>query len=293
VVGGPDDGGGDEGQAVADGGSFSSEAGAGRSGLTVSVSPTSAAVCPGECVTLTASASGGVAPYSYTWSSAAGTGAAVRVCPRSTTTYMVATTDSSGHAGDLVQSSLTGTGHVAVTVSTACADGAVATLPDAGECAGGATDITTTGTTLPQSLTIDVKGSVRYFANGTDLPAGMYRVAYVDGCLEFGAEASGYYWTINDPGVYSGQQSTIISDPGSCVLVGGSSMALIGALPGETSTGLQAYASCVAASKSAAPLDFQFSSGKLGIYVNDSLTADNIGGEGQCGVSPTWQLSAL
>jgi hypothetical protein len=64
-------------------------------------------------------------------------------------------------------------------------------------------------------------------------------------------------------------------------------MALIGALPGETSTGLQTYAACVAASQSAVPFDFQFSGGKLGIYVNDSLTADNIGGEGQCGVSPT------
>jgi hypothetical protein len=118
-------------------------------------------------------------------------------------------------------------------------------------------------------------------------------VTFVDGCLEFGSEVGGYYWTINDPGVYSGQQSTIITDPGSCVLVGGSSMALVGALPGETSTGLPSYAACVTASKAVAPLDFQFAGGKLGIYVNDSLTADNIGGEGQCGVSPTWQLSTL
>jgi hypothetical protein len=94
-----------------DGGSFSSDGGASRGGLAVSVSPASPVVCPGECVTLTASAAGGVSPYSYSWSAAAGTSASVRVCPKSTTTYAIATTDSSGHAGDLVQSSLTGTGH--------------------------------------------------------------------------------------------------------------------------------------------------------------------------------------
>ena len=56
-------------------------------------------ICPGGSATLTASSSGGAAPYSFTWSSGIGTGAVKTVNPAVTTTYTVTVTDASGCTG--------------------------------------------------------------------------------------------------------------------------------------------------------------------------------------------------
>lgn len=67
--------------------------------VTVSCGPTIAVagetVCTGNCKTLTATTSGGTAPYAYSWSSGA-TGPTFSACPTATTTYTVKATDNTG-----------------------------------------------------------------------------------------------------------------------------------------------------------------------------------------------------
>ena len=56
-------------------------------------------VCIGNSAVLTASASGGVAPYSYMWNQYLGTGVTKTVIPPATTTYVVTVTSTSGCTG--------------------------------------------------------------------------------------------------------------------------------------------------------------------------------------------------
>lgn len=53
-------------------------------------------ICPGDNVTLTASASGGTPGYTYTWDGGAGTGATYNVAPTDTSTYSVIAEDQNG-----------------------------------------------------------------------------------------------------------------------------------------------------------------------------------------------------
>lgn len=50
---------------------------------------------PAQCATLSGSAAGGLAPYTYAWSTGATT-ASINVCPSTTTTYTLTTTDALG-----------------------------------------------------------------------------------------------------------------------------------------------------------------------------------------------------
>jgi hypothetical protein len=93
----------------------------GAQSLRVSTSPAAPAVCAGECVTLSAQASGGKAPYSYQWSDGvASDGGSATVCPTATTTYSVTATDSSGHVGELGSPSAKATASATVPVAPAC-----------------------------------------------------------------------------------------------------------------------------------------------------------------------------
>jgi hypothetical protein len=54
------------------------------------------------------------------------------------------------------------------------------------------------------------------------------------------------------------------------------------------------YADCVAANRAMdTPVDFDFAGGKLGVFNEDRFPNDDLGGESDGGVSPTWKLSAL
>ncbi len=63
--------------------------------LAASAGP-SVGICSGGNTTLTASATGGVAPYTFSWSSGLGTGASKTVNPSTTTTYTVTVTSANG-----------------------------------------------------------------------------------------------------------------------------------------------------------------------------------------------------
>ena len=114
-----------------EGGSFQQGGDAGASGLVVAVTPASSVLCPGNCADLSASASGGTAPYTYQWDQGLGDGPAQHVCPTATTTYTVTATDSSGHTGELTQGGATQTAPATVTIAASCSDAGVP-LDDAG-----------------------------------------------------------------------------------------------------------------------------------------------------------------
>jgi hypothetical protein len=113
-------------------------------------------------------------------------------------------------------------------------------------------------------LTVDVPGaSVRYFAGGAALPAGRYRLAYVDGCNSYGI---GVGWAVH------GARS--ILGVFSCSLIGDDGNAF------AFTPGTELY----------------FAGGKLGILRDGGgvLGAiDDLGGEYEGGRSPTFRLSLL
>jgi gliding motility-associated-like protein len=67
----------------------------------IDVEATGGEVCPGECTTVSASASNGVEPYTYTWSGGLPSGPGPHpVCPSATTTYTVTVVDANGDTDD-------------------------------------------------------------------------------------------------------------------------------------------------------------------------------------------------
>lgn len=54
-------------------------------------------ICLGECFTLTATPSGGTAPYTFSWQPGNLTGDSIKVCPASSTTYSVTIKDKNGN----------------------------------------------------------------------------------------------------------------------------------------------------------------------------------------------------
>ncbi|MBI2271892.1 MAG: PKD domain-containing protein [Bacteroidetes bacterium] len=59
------------------------------------VTTTGSSICPGACATITSSGTGGISPYTYSWSNGVTT-QNINSCPASTTTYTVTITDTGG-----------------------------------------------------------------------------------------------------------------------------------------------------------------------------------------------------
>lgn len=130
---------------------------------------------------------------------------------------------------------------------------------------------------------LDLFGEVVYFAKGQALPAGRYRVTYVDGCMKFNVLQP---WTVN--------QNVGVGTDG-WYLVGNSKSERVLLLPGTDVIlpflGYGDFAACVAGNLQQPPKEFDFAGGKLGVYLNDAPYTDNLSGE--AGRNPKWELTLL
>jgi hypothetical protein len=119
-------------------------------------------------------------------------------------------------------------------------------------------------------------GMVTYFRQGAVVPAGRYRVSYLDGCMRFGEPVG---WTIQN------------QLPVSWFLVLDTAANVVGTLPGVTGLGYENFDDCVVESLRSPPLEVDFAGGKLGVVMVDFPLTDNI--EGLNGRNPTWCLTPL
>jgi hypothetical protein len=81
--------------------------------VTATATPVTNPVCSGACTDITASGSGGVAPYTYSWNPGGATTSTINVCPVLATTYFVTATDANG---------CTGASNVMINVTTVTAE---------------------------------------------------------------------------------------------------------------------------------------------------------------------------
>ncbi|MBI5546747.1 MAG: hypothetical protein HY901_22925 [Deltaproteobacteria bacterium] len=130
---------------------------------------------------------------------------------------------------------------------------------------------------------LNLFGQVVYFNGGNALPAGPYRITYLDGCMKYG---NGQGWTIH---AYSN---------GSIAwwLVGASTTDMVLMPPGTvgwspTGGAFNDFDDCVAANLALPPLEFDFAGGPLGVWLRDSPYTDNQSGVD--GRNPKWQLTQL
>lgn len=255
------------------------------------------AACDETCVDITAAVSGGNAPYHYLWDDGS-TGAARHACFDTKLDFSVQVSDTAVVAQEFAHPMMTAMAHGSV-VRMAC--------PAAEDDAGPATNSSVmchpdtgpvcdlgSGHSLPEDVTVDVPGATaRYFAGGTELPAGHYRLAYVDGCNTYGI---GCDWTIHGSKASPGLES--------CFLV--SNDQVLGLTPGTVGVyasddptiggAFATYQECVAANCSDPALDFMFAGGKFGVQRDGGgvLGAiDDAGGESVGGRSPTFRLIRL
>jgi len=139
-------------------------------------------------------------------------------------------------------------------------------------------------TSLAAPGQLDLFGTPAYFNNNQPLPAGKYRVRYVDGCMKYGG---GQGWTVN----------AYAKDQACWYVIGETTSDRIVVPPGTVgwAAGSGAYASfadCVTASLAVPPVEFETTQSKrLGVWLLDSPYSDNMAGEQ--GRNPKWSLESL
>lgn len=131
------------------------------------------------------------------------------------------------------------------------------------------------------TLVSDAFGAATFWNGGAPVPAGHYRVTYVDGCMKY---SSGQGWTVN---AYANGPDTLY--------VVGATTVIVAPAPGTVGFvvnqgAFATFDACVAANQSDAPLEFDFGGGPLGLQLHDDPTTDNVAGEN--GRNPTYRLSS-
>ena len=131
---------------------------------------------------------------------------------------------------------------------------------------------------------LNLFGTVVYFSDGAALPAGHYRITFVDGCMKY---ASSQDWTIH---AYAD------ANPDGWWFVGDTTAQKIVVPPGTVGYAVAngAYATfdaCVAANLALAPKEFDFAGGKLGVWLQDDNYGDNLAGVDNR--NPKWKLTLL
>ena len=131
------------------------------------------------------------------------------------------------------------------------------------------------------TIVSDVFGSTIWWNGGAALPAGHYRVTYVDGCMKY---STGQDWSVN--AYANGTDSFLIVT---------TSMMVLGTAPGtvgfeQGQGGFSSFDDCVNANASDAAFEFDFTGGPIGVWLSDSPYTDNVAGESNR--NPTYHLSS-
>jgi hypothetical protein len=135
-------------------------------------------------------------------------------------------------------------------------------------------------------------GEITYYAGGAVLPAGHYRVTYVDGCMKYAS--SGQDWTIH--AYADGHDDFWLGTAAGDMLVMPPGTIGYSADPSQNGGGaFVQFDDCVAANKLLAPVEFDFAGGQLGAWNNDSNPGDNVAGVSDDGGidNPQWSLTLL
>lgn len=139
-------------------------------------------------------------------------------------------------------------------------------------------------TSLATPTSLDLFGTVLYFANGAVLPAGNYRLKNTGGCLKYGP---GQNWCVHaypngEVAWWVVGETTDIRyfmPPGT-----------YGFTTANRDVGYPDYAQCDAANRALPAHEFAFPGGKLGIWLKDLIYGDNTSGTGK---NPSWTLTKV
>jgi hypothetical protein len=171
------------------------------------------------------------------------------------------------------------------------------------------------GASLPEDLTADTLGTVRYYSGGTPLPAGRYRVAYVGGCMAYGVGASAVsgwtvhgsrgdfitglsaFWMVRDDGslivIAPGTAGTLVVPDDCSPLAPGCEAQFATSLSDPSAGAFATYDECVTANCTLPATDFNFEGGVLGLRYGAISSVVTVPGESVGGRSPTYRLSRL
>ena len=132
------------------------------------------------------------------------------------------------------------------------------------------------------TLVADAFGATTWWNGGAAVPAGHYRVTYVDGCMKY---SSSQGWAVN---AYANGPDTLY-----VATTTGTGFApapgTVGFLPNQG--GFASFDACVAANQANdAPFEFDYGGGPLGLWLADNPYTDNVAGEN--GRNPTYRLSS-
>jgi hypothetical protein len=167
-------------------------------------------------------------------------------------------------------------------------DAAVFTTPDTGTFHGngdGASDpngecaLGSAGS-FATSDNLNLFGDIVYYEDGGALPAGRYRIKYVDGCMKYDYF---FNWQVQSTAPDSGSGNGFW-------FVGNTSDDRIVMPPGSTSA-FATFDECVTANLAVPAQEFAFDGGKIGVWLDDTPYADNTAGDD--GRNPKWQLTLL
>lgn len=254
--------------------------------------------CGERCLTVEAVAKGGYAPYSFRWNDgdASPRHQACSEAGEATSVVSVTVMDTAVTVDEFASEASHATATITLRAHDCMTDaGAPPTTVLVKECEPYRGKICNLGggAQLPSDVTVDLLGTVRYFAAGAVLAAGRYRVSYVDGCNTYGIGAN---WTIH---ALEG-----LGDVGSCNVLDehaghvarapGTTGIFADSQPGQSSAFLT-YDECVTANCHLEPVIFEFAGGKLGVR-RDGVSVgavDDLGGEAVGGRSPTFRLDRM
>ena len=152
--------------------------------------------------------------------------------------------------------------------------------------AGGGLCAVGTAGSFAMAGTLNLFGATVYYDDGGALPPGHYRIAYVDGCMQYG---QGQNWTCNGARWLNDGWYLVGSTTDDHVL---EAPCTWWQSPLSTDGTFATFDDCVDANTAVPPVDFDFDfdGGPLGLWLSDYPYDDNTPGVN--GRNPKWQLTS-